>query len=181
MAINCTTIEVMQKGCSYNIAMRGKTPTAPVNGSSQTGILCEIERTPFRPFVVVQTRSGENPWDAGFSKNVTDIMGHTIWEWLLPVKRSPCTVHTDMRGEFRWGRVVKTMMDEYGVGSAYTRSRRSSRSRRRKSSRTDSYPQASRYKAPRDMSMAEALEDGSSMEPVMEPPVRRYSSGHSQP
>lgn len=176
MAINCTTIEVMQKGCSYNIAMLGKAPPVPVNGSSQTGVLCEIERSPSRSYIVLQTHSGENPWDEGFSRNVTDIMGHTIWEWLLPVKWSPCTVHTDTRGEYRWGRVVKTMMEEYGAGSVYARSARSSRSKHRRASRTDSYPQASRHKTPRDVSMPEVLRD----EPMMQDhPPRRHSSRRS--
>jgi len=180
MAINCTTIEVMQKGCSYNIAMRGETPSSSVNGSSQTGVLCEVQRSPSLSYIVLQTRSGENPWDGGFSKNVAEIMGHTIWEWLLPMKRSPCTVHTDTRGEFRWGRVVKTMMEEYGVGSAYTRSVRSSRSRRRRSSRGDSYHQASRSKTARDTSMAGALHDEST-EPGSGYVSTKISSGCSQP
>lgn len=128
MAINYTTIELMQKGGIHNIALRGRTPD-----STPSSILCEIQRTESRSYIVVQTQPGENPWDRGVWGNLKDIMGDSVAQWLLPWKMSPCTGHGDRQGEFKWGHVVTKMMDEYNAGSAYGRS---PRSRRRRHSRS---------------------------------------------
>ncbi|KAF2743268.1 zf-DHHC-domain-containing protein [Sporormia fimetaria CBS 119925] len=139
LAINYTTIEIVQKGNVYNIAMLGKSScpssssaSAPTEQQQQTGILAEIQRTPSRSYIVVQTQPGENPWDRGAVQNIRDIMGDNILSWFLPLRMSPCITGRDQRGEFGWGPAVTKLMDQYGAGAAYgrppkTRRRRSSR------------------------------------------------------
>jgi palmitoyltransferase len=133
MAINYTTVETMQKGGIHNIALRGRAPAQSPIDRNALNVLCEIQRTESRSYIVVQTQPGENPWDRGVWENLKDIMGDTVLQWLLPWKMSPCTVHNDSQGEFKWGPVVTRLMDEHNAGSAYGRS---PRSRRRQSSRT---------------------------------------------
>lgn len=41
-----------------------------------------------------------------------DNMGHSIVDWLLPLKQSPCKQRSQ-RGEFEWGGVVYDMAKKY--------------------------------------------------------------------
>lgn len=130
MAINYTTVEAMQRGSTYNIALLGKSPP-PSTTISNSSVLCEIQRSQSRSYIVVQVQD-DNPWDCGTLQNIKDVMGERFLDWILPWKMSPCTVHNDHRGEFRWGYSVMRMMDEYNAGSAYGRR---PRARRRRSSK----------------------------------------------
>lgn len=132
MAVNTTTIETIQKGSIHNIALRGKASATSSTDSAESNVLCEVQRGQSHSYIVLQTLPEDNPWDMGTRRNVEDIMGQSILEWLVPWKMSPCTVRKDHTGEYGWGPVVKSMMEEYGVGSAY--GRRSSRARRRRGS-----------------------------------------------
>ncbi|KAF2732360.1 zf-DHHC-domain-containing protein, partial [Polyplosphaeria fusca] len=79
LGINYTTVEILKKGETVNIAVRGN------------------------PRSVVQTKPFENPWDAGTLTNIQSIMGTTLWDWLIPLKMPPCV--TDRRretGEYAW-------------------------------------------------------------------------------
>lgn len=134
MAVNYTTIEIMQKGNVYNIALLGRTPAPSTASSNQSNILCEVQRSQSRSYIVCQTQPGDNPWDMGARKNIQSIMGNSVIDWFLPLKMSPCAARIDKVGEYGWGEVVVRMMDEHGAGSYYGSPRRS---RRRRSSRSE--------------------------------------------
>ncbi|KAK5013321.1 palmitoyltransferase pfa5, partial [Cryomyces antarcticus] len=57
----------------------------------------EPARAPLPPprlFAVLLTPPGVNPWDLGSAtSNLKEVMGHSLVEWLLPVRRSPCAIH----------------------------------------------------------------------------------------
>lgn len=86
-----------------------------------------------RVFVILETAPGRNPFDLGMLNNLTDIMGMTIWEWLLPIKPSPCLKHDDPVSLYKLGRVVDELKASSGVtvwdvqkpGSKHRRRRRS--------------------------------------------------------
>jgi len=57
-----------------------------------------------RTFSIIQMPLGDNPWDLGsYVKNLQTVLGTNFLEWLLPVKRSPCSNHEDPRSQFAFG------------------------------------------------------------------------------
>lgn len=38
--------------------------------------------------VVVTTDPGDNPWDLGWRRNWTQVMGDKVWDWFLPIRPS---------------------------------------------------------------------------------------------
>jgi palmitoyltransferase len=147
MAINYTTVEILQKGGVYNVALlkprisASSTPYSSTNPSpnpnQQNPVLCELQRSHSRSYIVVQTQPGDNPWDMGAWKNVRSIMGESVIGWFIPWTMSPIVQHDSHEGEFGWGKVVQRMMEEHGVGRK--RSRRRSRGSRSES-RTEPRP-----------------------------------------
>lgn len=69
---------------------------------------------PTRKFRVVKTEQGANPWqlDEAFD-NVGEVMGNSIWEWWLPITRSPVEyTHVSRYNE----RFIRKLLDtEEGV------------------------------------------------------------------
>lgn len=143
MAINYTTVEVLQRGNAYNIALlkpRSSSSSTPYSSASsspnsnsrqQNPVLCELQRSQSRSYIVVQTQPGDNPWDMGVWNNVRSIMGDSVIGWFIPWTMSPIARHDSHEGEFGWGTVVQRMMEEHGAGSK--RSRRRSRGSRSES------------------------------------------------
>ncbi|KAF2175785.1 hypothetical protein K469DRAFT_646569 [Zopfia rhizophila CBS 207.26] len=127
IAINITTVESLNKDvATYNIALlRSPSDTATASPNA----LCEIQRTPSRSYIVLQTNPGERPWDLGTLANIKSIMGDSWIDWFLPLKMSPCTVHRGDVGHYEWGSVVEKMMRENDAGSSGRISRRPRRSR----------------------------------------------------
>ncbi|KAL5334360.1 DHHC palmitoyltransferase-domain-containing protein [Aspergillus crustosus] len=69
-------------------------------------------------FAILQTLPGENPFDLGSPlKNLQQILGHSIIEWFLPIKRSPCADHSGLESEFAMGPVVSRLRRDAGLGS----------------------------------------------------------------
>lgn len=87
------------------------TPDVRVNVDSQTSSDSAESRDQqaTRTFAVLRTEPGENPWDLGYYGNFKAVMGNTIWEWLLPIKHSPCCNHDSMDSDYKLGRVVEEM------------------------------------------------------------------------
>ncbi|KAM3499729.1 hypothetical protein MY10362_007033 [Beauveria mimosiformis] len=59
-----------------------------------------------RKFAILRVESRENPWDLGFARNWTAVMGRTPWEWLLPIKHSPCCDHDSMESDYPAGKLL---------------------------------------------------------------------------
>lgn len=60
-----------------------------------------------RNFGIIRLEPGENPWDLGPAGNFKSVMGNNIFEWMLPIKRSPCSKHENMESQFALGEAVE--------------------------------------------------------------------------
>ena len=96
-----------------------------------------------RTFAILHSRPGENPWDLGYSRNFKSVMGEHWYDWILPIKRSPCANHDRQDCEFETGPVVERMKREAGIFSpshpaTEEEPRKHRRRRRRRSTHTRS-------------------------------------------
>lgn len=66
-------------------------------------------------FAILSTQPGENPFDLGNWKNLQQVMGYSILDWLLPLKPSPCTDHSSQESAFALGPVVTRLKEEAGL------------------------------------------------------------------
>lgn len=92
-------------------------------------------------FAILQTSPGENPYDLGSPlKNLQQVLGFTIFDWLLPLKHSPCADHSSLESAFALGPVVTRIKREAGLDPGDTsdpghrhvkRDRKRGKSRRR--------------------------------------------------
>ncbi|KAL2209369.1 palmitoyltransferase PFA5 [Sarocladium strictum] len=62
-----------------------------------------------RTFAILRTEPGENPWDLGYYGNFKVVMGNTLWEWILPIKHSPCCNHDSMDSDYKLGPLVEEL------------------------------------------------------------------------
>lgn len=107
--------------------------SADVGASSHNPAPAEIPNdVPRRTFGIFSTHAGENPWDIGASSNFADIMGHHVWDWLLPIRRSPCTIHTSAEAFYKVGSVVDRLRQEAGLVTGASVEKRSTGSRHKK-------------------------------------------------
>ncbi|KAL8650839.1 MAG: hypothetical protein Q9210_003594 [Variospora velana] len=83
-------------------------PNAP--GPASTALPPEL-----RTFAILHSRPGENPWDLGPYRNFKSVMGDHWYDWLLPIKHSPCARHDWLESEFEMGPVVERMKREAGI------------------------------------------------------------------
>lgn len=67
-----------------------------------------------RTFAILTLGVGRNPWDLGWRRNFTSVMGHSAAEWLLPIKRSPLCRHEVEESWFEYGRWVEQLMVDVG-------------------------------------------------------------------
>jgi palmitoyltransferase len=87
--------------------------------------------TPTRTFAILSTKPGENPFDLGPWRNIREVMGYSIADWILPVKQSPCADHRRGVSAFRMkGGLIRRLKEEAGLVEV----RRRSEGRRSRSS-----------------------------------------------
>ncbi|GBF66145.1 palmitoyltransferase [Trichophyton mentagrophytes] len=105
--------------------------------------------TSCRQFAILHTRPGENPFDLGDPfANLGEVMGHSVLDWILPVKHSPCASHNRQDSMYALGPVVQRMKKEAGL--LETSARKSgyhsykTKRRRRDGRSSDSDPSSSR-------------------------------------
>ncbi|KAL8814077.1 MAG: hypothetical protein Q9223_006671 [Gallowayella weberi] len=70
-----------------------------------------------RTFAILHSKPGENPWDIGHIRNFKAVMGEHWYDWILPIKRSPCAKHDRLDCEFETGPVVERMKREAGINT----------------------------------------------------------------
>lgn len=70
-----------------------------------------------KTFAILHTKPGENPFDVGPYQNFKAVMGDHWYDWLLPIRRSPCCNHDRRDGQFAMGPVVQRMRAEAGIVS----------------------------------------------------------------
>ncbi|PWY96465.1 zf-DHHC-domain-containing protein [Aspergillus sclerotioniger CBS 115572] len=67
-------------------------------------------------FAILQTLPGENPFDLGSPfRNLQQVLGYSIIDWLLPFKQSPCADRTTGGSFYELGPVVSRLKKEAGL------------------------------------------------------------------
>ncbi|KAI4149462.1 MAG: hypothetical protein LQ341_001306 [Variospora aurantia] len=95
--------------------LRTITFSPPVPSSSASGPASTALPPELRTFAILHSRPGENPWDLGPYRNFKSVMGDHWYDWLLPIKHSPCARHDWLESEFEMGPVVERMKREAGI------------------------------------------------------------------
>jgi palmitoyltransferase len=69
-----------------------------------------------RTFAILKMlEPGDNPWDLGTKiANWETVMGISVWDWFLPVRRSPCCNHEDTESHFMIGPWVDLLRCKVG-------------------------------------------------------------------
>ena len=70
-----------------------------------------------KTYALLHTKPGENPFDLGPYQNFKSVMGDHWYDFLLPIKYSPCCNHDRKDGQFALGPVVQRMRLEAGIVS----------------------------------------------------------------
>ncbi|XXH05918.1 DNA-directed DNA polymerase eta rad30 [Hypoxylon texense] len=68
-----------------------------------------------RTFAILKTEPGENPWDMGIWRNWQTVMGTNIFDWFLPLRRSPCANHESHESFYPMGHVMGDVLARYGL------------------------------------------------------------------
>lgn len=68
-----------------------------------------------RVFAILRSKPGENPWDRGALENIRSVMGKHWYDWILPIKHSPCRNHEREDSQFALGPIVDRMRAEAGL------------------------------------------------------------------
>ena len=72
-----------------------------------------------RTFAVLGMETGENPWDLGSRLlNLETVMGTSIFDYLFPVRRSPCCNHEDPESYYDLGPAVDIVKSKYNLMNA---------------------------------------------------------------
>lgn len=99
-------------------------PLAPTEGRSngslddRTNVIAsqhERDCRAVRVFAVIPTDFGENPYDLGMVANWKDVMGEHVWDWFLPIRRSPCCHREPNESEFKLGDAVRRARHKNGL------------------------------------------------------------------
>lgn len=100
-----------QPSTSTPIASNGPTSTTTNNTNNTNQPASNI-----RMFAILRTQPGENPFDLGDPiKNLKQVMGHTLWDWLLPLRVAPCVDHSSTVSAYPMGPVVDRLKREAGI------------------------------------------------------------------
>jgi palmitoyltransferase len=85
-----------------------------------------------RTFAILESRRGDNIFDLGSPLlNLKEVMGHSVPDWFLPFKHSPCTNHSHGESAFKLGPAVQRMKEEAGLVPYVREGSESSSGRRR--------------------------------------------------
>ena len=125
-----------------------QTITYPLTPSTQGASV-----DPPRTFAILHSKVGENPFDLGPYGNFKDIMGTNFFDWLIPLRYSPCCDHERGESAFALGPVVQRMREEAGI--AIPRGEKEKKRRRRRHSRSHNAPDST---ANRERSVGSALQ-----------------------
>lgn len=126
--INTTTIEnLSRKTIVWTLAIHMPKPPETPTGF-RTVSFSTVTSTPgsnvsakdkvsgaIKTFAILHTKPGENPFDLGPYENFKNVMGDDWYDWLLPIKYSPCCKHDQRDSQFAMGPVVQRMRAEAGI------------------------------------------------------------------
>lgn len=70
---------------------------------------------PPRRYIILSTAPGESPWDLGPLENMKQVLGTRWWDWLIPLRHSPCCRHDSSESAYALGPVVTRLRLEAGL------------------------------------------------------------------
>ncbi|KAH6656520.1 palmitoyltransferase PFA5 [Truncatella angustata] len=108
---------------TYPLPRPGETPSAHMSGLASNGLNWPEETSSqarrdalaIRKFAILKTDPGENPWDLGIWRNWQEVMGPSIIDWFLPIRKSPCTNHDSHESYYRMDKMLKRIKERYGI------------------------------------------------------------------
>ncbi|ETI23845.1 hypothetical protein G647_05652 [Cladophialophora carrionii CBS 160.54] len=68
-----------------------------------------------RTFAILESPPGANPFDIGPAGNFKEVMGHTLLDWLFPLKPSPLVDHSDPLSMYKLGPAARRMKSKAGI------------------------------------------------------------------
>ncbi|MCJ1389060.1 palmitoyltransferase pfa5 [Xylographa bjoerkii] len=83
--------------------------------------------TPPKTFAILHSKPGENPYNLGYYGNFKSVMGNNVFDWLVPLRYSPCCDHDSGESAFALGPVVQRMCEEAGLSPAHEGGKRRER------------------------------------------------------
>ncbi|EAS31280.3 palmitoyltransferase pfa5 [Coccidioides immitis RS] len=90
-------------------------PSSPIPSSSSS-TRTATSNAPPREFAILSTKPGENPFDLGSPlANLKEVMGHSLIDWLLPLRYSPCSGYGSQESAYAFGPVVQRLKKENGL------------------------------------------------------------------
>ncbi|KAK1730171.1 hypothetical protein CaCOL14_007936 [Colletotrichum acutatum] len=132
--LNITNIDALRKSWVHQLAIRVPNGTRPGNSyglityplpkypqgiptSSDATVDSETprDRLATRTFAIVRTEPDENPWDLGYARNWTSIMGYSLIDWLLPIRGSPCVNHDSMESDYEMGPLIQRLRERHSL------------------------------------------------------------------
>ena len=72
-------------------------------------------QTELRTFAILETDPGANPFDLGYFGNFKQVMGNNLFDWLIPLRPSPLTDHSDPTSFYKVGRVLPRLKRHAGI------------------------------------------------------------------
>ncbi|MCJ1276686.1 palmitoyltransferase pfa5 [Puttea exsequens] len=137
---NTTTIEnLSRKSIVWTLAIyMPEPPETPPGFRTISYSLNGIVRT----FAILHTKPGESPFDLGPYQNFKSVMGEHWFDWLVPLKYSPCSNHSRGDSQFLMGPTVQRMRRDAGIAvprddESDGKQRRRRRKKRRRRHRAD--------------------------------------------
>lgn len=126
LILNTTTIENLSRHSKvWLLAIHiAKPPSSPSAIGFSTisyplpSATAQQPTTPLKTFAILHSMPGENPWDLGPMKNIKSVMGEHVYDWILPLKHSPCSDHNRADSQFALGPVVERMRLEAGLATS---------------------------------------------------------------
>ena len=123
--LNVTTIEnLSRKSIVWDLAVYmpkppSEAPAFPTisfgTNQAATAVDLDPQHNSIKTYAILHSKLGENPWDLGAFRNFQSVMGEHWYEWLLPIKRSPCCDHSSEESEYEFGPAVDRMRKEAGL------------------------------------------------------------------
>ncbi|KAK3062037.1 hypothetical protein LTS18_004954, partial [Coniosporium uncinatum] len=68
-----------------------------------------------RTFAILRVPSGTNLWDINPRENLKSIFGSNVFEWILPIKYSPCCDHGNLESQYPFGPELEYLKTDAGL------------------------------------------------------------------
>lgn len=97
--------------------------TSKATDSSNSSLVKYPDNAPssMKTFAILHSKPGENPWDLGALRNFKSVMGDHWYDWLLPIRISPCCNHEREDSQFETGPVLERMRQAAGISKSNER------------------------------------------------------------